>query len=883
VGESAVSTRGATLIVLAWNQWPTTQRCLDSLLATDLDAARVVVVDNGSSDDTPRALAAYADRVQVVTLPENLGFVRGMNAGIAAAPADDDVVLLNNDLLFAQPDWLGRLRDAAYAAPEHGVVGCRLRGPATDARLYHTGGFIEADDLWGQQTESGVRERDVAQYPATRRVQGIAFALAYLRRDCIDRIGALDPIFHSYFEDTDYCLRAGDAGIASVVAGAVTLSHDEHGSTGDDAGFRRRLWEASRAAFAARWQARLGATRRGDVLWQGPSRTPYAYAHLAHSFVRRLDARGLRMARAPLDAEVAAGDDFRLDLAARRRWRPPADAALVCADGNAFARARGRVRIGLGFGDGERVAHDWAIATRSLDLLLVPDAFQRDAFLAAGVDVPIDILPPGVDRDYCHPRVPAPRDPAGRLVFLAIVDAYGRDAPDRLVRAFRAAFDRDEAVALLVHVRPGAEAFAIADALAPLCAGDARIRMLVDWAHPWYQRAQLLAGADVYVCVRRGGGWDPYAAEALACGKLLVAADFGSQAQLARAHGHAVACGRVADPASGLPWAEPDHDAFVAALRDVHERRDERLARARREADAFARAHDVEASADRLAARIGELAGLPAPAPVPMPHRPIDLSRAASGQIVVLGMHRSGTSSVAGLLARMGVAAGPADDLLRGPDNPKGHYESARLHMACVRRLAAAGGDWRDPPDAATPAAIDAFRREVGALVDEFDAQRPWLFKEPRLCLVARELLPLLTRPLFVHVVREPGAVADSLATRDGFTPAAALALWERYTRDAFEASRGWPRIVVDYDALCADPEAETRRLFDALRAAGIDGVAMPSADVLREWIEPNTQRVRAPGAVPTAAQRALQAAIADRSILDAAPAGADPVVLRSA
>ncbi|MGN6518113.1 MAG: glycosyltransferase [Dokdonella sp.] len=873
--------RGAALIVLAWNQWPTTRRCLDSLLATRPHAAEVIVVDNGSCDETPTELAAYADRVRVVALPQNLGFVRGMNAGIAAARADDDVVLLNNDLVFSQPDWLERLRDAAYAAPDIGVVGCRQLGPEAEGRLYHAGGFIEADELHGQQVESGPDERDVAQYDTTRRVQGIAFALAYLRRDCLDRIGVLDPVFHSYFEDTDYCLRAADAGIATVVAGAVTLHHHQHGSTRDDGGFRRRLWEASRASFAARWQGRLRDAYRGDVVWHGAARRPYADAHLAHAFVRRLDARGLRMLRSPAAAEVAPGDDFRLDIAARRRARPPYDAAIAC--GAAVAPASARVRIGLRSGEWERVPVAWAVAARSLDLLLVPDAFQRDAFRAAGVDVPIEILPPGVDRDYCHPRVPAPRDPHGRLVFLAVVDAFARDAPDRLVRAFRAAFDRDERVALLVHVRPGVETFAIADALAPLCAGDERIRLLVDWAHPWYQRAQLLAGADVYVGVRRGGGWDPYAAEALACGKLLVAADFGSQQQLARAHGSVVACRRAIDPASGLAWAEPDHDAFVAALRDTHARHEERLAQARRDADAFALAHDVEASADRLAARVGEFAGLRAAAPSPRPHRPLDLARAPSGQIIVLGMHRSGASSVAGLLARMGVAVGPEHDLLQGPDNPRGHYESGRLHMACVRRLAAAGGAWREPPIAAVPAAIDAFRREVGTLVDEFDAQRPWLFKEPRLCLLAREMLPLLTRPLFVHVVRDPVAVADSLAARDGFAPADALALWERHTRDAFEASRGWPRIIVDYDALCADPEAETRRLFDALRGAGVERIRLPPADVVRAWIEPNRQRVRASAAKPTAAQHALQASIADRSILaDAAPA-APVAVPRSA
>ena len=145
--------RGAALIVLAWNQWPTTRRCLDSLFESDLDHAQVIVVDNGSEDETAQALAAYASRVRVVRHAQNLGFVRGMNAGIAAARADDDVVLLNNDLVFPQRDWLNRLRDAAYSHAENGIVGCRMRGGEDDPRLYHLGGFIDAHTLLGQQTE----------------------------------------------------------------------------------------------------------------------------------------------------------------------------------------------------------------------------------------------------------------------------------------------------------------------------------------------------------------------------------------------------------------------------------------------------------------------------------------------------------------------------------------------------------------------------------------------------------------------------------------------------------------------------------------------------------------------------------------------------------
>lgn len=870
--------RGAALIVLAWNQWPTTRRCLDSLLATAPFASEIIVVDNGSTDETPQALAGYADRVRIVTLPDNLGFVRGMNAGIKAARPDDDVVLLNNDLVFEQRDWLERLRDAAYARPENGIVGCRQTGPQEPPLLYAAGGFIEADDLWGQQTEAGVLERDVAQYSTTRRVQHVAFALAYIRRDCLDRIGGLDDIFHSYFEDTDYCLRAADAGIATVNAGAVTLRHEQHGSTQDDGGFRQRLWTASRAAFAARWQARLRDEQRGNVLWQGVTRAAHAHAHLARALVRRLDARGLRMSFEAVVDELADAQDFRLDLAARRRWPPPGDAAIVCADGAHFSNARTKHRIALAFCDWACAPAEWIDGANALDLLLVPDAFQRDAFLGAGVRTPIEILPIGVDVDYCHPRVPASRDPHGRFTFLAVVDDFTRDAPDVLVEAFRVAFADDD-VALLIQVRAGAEAFPIAQSLAAQRGGDRRIRILADWTYPWHQRALFLCSGDAYVTARRGGGYDPFAADALACGLQLVASDFGSSGALARsAHADgsriAIATRNVDDARNGLPWVEPEFDALVAALREARARQ--------RSADdiedaamRFAAAHDMETSADALATRVSELALLTPPRAKPAPHRPVDLARTPSGQIVVLGMHRSGTSSVAGLLARFGVHAGPADDLLAGADNPKGHYESGRLHGACLRRLEAASGDWAHPPTRASAAAVDAFRRNIGALVDEFDAQRPWFIKEPRLCLVARELLPLLTRPVFVHVVRDAQAVAASLAARDGMAGDDALALWERYTRDAFSASAGWPRVLVDYDALCADPLSAARALFGELQSLGVEGLIWPGETVVLDWIEPQPRKPPPFAAALTPAQRTLQAAIADRSILDACDARA--------
>jgi GT2 family glycosyltransferase len=865
--------RGTALIVLAWNQWPQTRRCLDSLFACDLDDAEIIVVDNGSVDATAKGLAAYGDRLRRIHLSENLGFVRGMNAGIAAARPDDDVVLLNNDLVIEQRDWLNRLRDTAYASADAGIVGCRMHGGGAEKRLFHLGGFIEPESLWGQQTESGQQEAEVGQFPRDRRVQGIAFALAYIRRDCLDRIGALDEIFHSYFEDTDYCLRAADAGIASVVSGAVTIAHLQHGSTSEDGGFRERLRTQSRAAFAARWQQRLIERYRGTVHWQGVSRLPHTYAHLTTNLLWRLDARALRMTYSGVQAELFDDSDFRVRLAAERHMPPVPEVAFVCAPGTLHAMPRGRFRVALAMSEWQPPPTDWKRYYNGFDLLVVPDAFQADVLRSVGVTVPIEIVPLGVDREYCHPDVPAQRNPDGDFIFLCVAEELERDAPEQVVAAYRRCFGETDPVQLLVFVRTGNDESAIRRVLEPLAEmkGSARVRVLSGFDFPCFERARLLAASDALVSARRGAGWDPLVGEAIACGRIVVAPAYGSQASLVLEHGHAVALRGVADDPShpGCRWAEIDSESLQWHLLDVFERRVALLAQAGNRAAHFAEIHNLDATADRLTELFARGGTLKAAGPAPPRHRPIALKRPPTGQLVILGMHRSGTSSVGGLLARMGIWPGEEDRLLRGPDNPRGHYELAELHTACLNRLQAAGGDWKHPPSEKPAAAIDRFRRDAAAVLETLEGQRPWFIKEPRLCLLVRELLPLLTRPLFIHVVRNPLEAAASLQRRDGMQRRQALELWELYTREAFTGSHGWPRLIVDYNALVADPLGQSRELLATLTDFGVSGVHLPTESEIRAWIDPEPRPAPADLGELSPSQRALLAAIGDRSILD--------------
>src|SRR4051812_23402288 len=168
-------------------------------------------------------------------------------------------------------------------------------------------------------------------------------------------------------------------------------------------------------------------------------------------------------------------------------------------------------------------------------------------------------------------------------------------------------------------------------------------------------------------------------------------------------------------------------------------------------------------------------------------------------QLVVLGMHRSGTSAVTRLLNLAGAYFGP-EGIGTDPneENPKGFWERRDIPAIWDAVLHAGGFDWWRVADFAPDAVpgqnrseqTDAFRNVVFHL----DAHRPWVIKEPRLCLLLPILRPVLETPVFVHVVRDPLEIAASLMARNGFPLEVGVALWERYTVDALASAADDPQ-----------------------------------------------------------------------------------------
>ncbi len=200
--------------------------------------------------------------------------------------------------------------------------------------------------------------------------------------------------------------------------------------------------------------------------------------------------------------------------------------------------------------------------------------------------------------------------------------------------------------------------------------------------------------------------------------------------------------------------------------------------------------------------------------------RPQQASRVVTA-IVVLGMHRSGTSALTRTLSLLGAAL-PGNLLPSKPSNETGFWESTDILEFNDRVLTAIGGAWHDWQIDGLESLDDAQRAvfvdEAAALLrTHFRGSEMFVLKDPRICL----LLPLWQQAIAdfgasvqcVLPLRDPREIAASLQKRDDLAPAHSHALWLRYVLDAEHYSRALPRSFVSYEQLLDDWRGETTRV----------------------------------------------------------------------
>lgn len=232
-GTTTVAAAGATIrpaaprvsvIVLTWNQRAVTLECLDSLREQHYPNAEIILVDNGSEDDTVAAVRAGYPEVSIVENGRNLGFAEGNNTGIRQALRGeaDYVVLLNNDTAV-DPKMLELLVAPLEADRTIGITGPKMLYFDHPETIWCAGNRI--DQRTGESIRLRAEEADETRDESMQEVDFITACAICLRREVIETIGLLDERFFIYYEETDWCARAVAAGWRVIYVPQARLWH----------------------------------------------------------------------------------------------------------------------------------------------------------------------------------------------------------------------------------------------------------------------------------------------------------------------------------------------------------------------------------------------------------------------------------------------------------------------------------------------------------------------------------------------------------------------------------------------------------------------------------------------------------------------------------
>lgn len=227
------------VIILNFNGSKWLTACLESLRATTYANFRTLLVDNASADNSVELVRQHFPEVELIANATNLGFSEGNNVGIHAALAAgaEYVVLLNPDTKV-EPNWLSELISIGQREPVIGILGAvQLAYDSDEFNNWTTTALSQHLPKLGFSSN----------WISVEWVEGACFAI---KREVIEAIGMLDPIYFAFYEEIDFCRRAACAGYQTAVVPRSRIHHFRGGSWQANAAIQReRDYRCDRSQF----------------------------------------------------------------------------------------------------------------------------------------------------------------------------------------------------------------------------------------------------------------------------------------------------------------------------------------------------------------------------------------------------------------------------------------------------------------------------------------------------------------------------------------------------------------------------------------------------------------------------------------------------------
>ena len=286
-----------SIIILNWNGWRDTIECLESLYQITYPNYDVIVVDNGSEDESIEKIKEYAEgkikveskffeysdenkpikwteytreeaeagggkekelenvpsnrKLILIKNEKNYGFAEGNNIAMRYALKalnlnPDYVLLLNNDTVV-DPEFLGELVKVAGSDQRIGILGPKTYYYSQPNKIQLTWNKI---DMWrGTVFLAGAGEIDRGQHNKIRDTDYVPGSCLLIKQETIKRIGLLDASYFNYWEETDYCMRAKGAGFRLVYCPNAKIWHKISQSASKVAGFSAYYMTRNRFQF----------------------------------------------------------------------------------------------------------------------------------------------------------------------------------------------------------------------------------------------------------------------------------------------------------------------------------------------------------------------------------------------------------------------------------------------------------------------------------------------------------------------------------------------------------------------------------------------------------------------------------------------------------
>ena len=248
-------------VVPHWNRRDLLQTLLTNLGQQTRPFDQVIVVDNGSTDDS--ADLAESAGARVIRLDRNLGFAAAVNRGIAVANADW-IAILNNDVTL-DPNWLAVLLSATAQENIWFATGKTLR--ASDPSLID--GAFDEISRGACAYRCGAGKPDGPLWNQERKIRMAPMTAALFRRGLFERVGALDESFESYLEDVDFGIRCAAAGHRGVYVPRAISYHVGSSTWGPWNKYPVRLISRNQVLLTAKYFRDLSRwpVLVGQLLW----------------------------------------------------------------------------------------------------------------------------------------------------------------------------------------------------------------------------------------------------------------------------------------------------------------------------------------------------------------------------------------------------------------------------------------------------------------------------------------------------------------------------------------------------------------------------------------------------------------------------------------